>query len=220
MLRTISRCAALVLVASQIGACWCTACLGSASPFQPTPSLGNDLPRVLALPQATGGAGWAAGPELSAVTNDGHTEIGLGGQAVCEITGQPLGLTTGASLYFPDQGSAYGAWAGYQYNVESEGSVDLFGVGAALWSHAGYGSDYEIPDGEFSGLGGGAGAFQQGFGGSGDAFGMRLGVGAVLDREDSRVTPYGEVGYDVFLLGEDFGNQLRFAAGLRLHLGG
>ncbi|MEZ4417992.1 MAG: hypothetical protein R3E10_19715 [Gemmatimonadota bacterium] len=217
--------AGILVLASQLGACLpgCRACALGGANYTPVPSFGEPgRPTSFTLPQAAGNAAWSGAPELAAVSANGSTDIGLGGQAVCKITGQPLGVTTGATLYFPEVGSAYGAWVGYHYNVDRDGPLDFFGTGAALWSHYGYSSDdYVIPEGEFgfNGLGGGA-AFQQGFDGSGNAFGLRLGGGAALNRDQSRFAPYGEVGYDVFLLGDDFDNEVRFAAGVRVGLGG
>jgi len=171
-------------------------------------------------PQSAGDVQWSVGPDVAMLRSDGSSEFGFGGQAICEITGQPFGLAGGATYYFPEVGNSYGAWGGYRYNVDSgDGPVDFFGLGAAVWSHYGYDTDgYEIPDEEF-GLGGGA-ALQQGFGGGGNAFGVRLGAGAKLADDGRRVVPYGEVGYDVFLLGDDFDNQARIGAGLSIKVGG
>ncbi len=221
-----------VLFALQMSACNCTLCLkvvgGSPLELHPTPlqqeavaspavAAAVDAAMTYSFQQPGQTAQWSLGPEVAALTGNGSTDLGFGGQAVCEITGQPLGLTGGTTLYFPDAGSAYGAWGGYRYNLDGgDGPVDFFGVGAAVWSHYGYDTDeYEIPEG----LGGGAAAFQQGFGGGGDAFGVRLGAGAQLADDDRRIVPYGEVGYDLFLLGDDFDNQVRFGAGLSIKVG-
>ena len=227
-----------LLLALQMSGCFgCAACfasgggasyrplamdgVGSAHMSDAADPLGALVTAVLnGAPQSAGDAQWSAGPDVAMLRSDGSSDFGLGAQAICEITGQPVGLAGGATYYLPETGNSYGAWGGYRYNVEGgDGPVDFFGLGAAVWSYYGYDTDgYEIPDEEF-GLGGGA-ARQQGFGGSGSAFGVRLGAGAKLADEGRRVVPYGEVGYDVFLLGEDFDNQMRLGAGLSIKVGG
>lgn len=195
--------------------------MSSASAVDAADPLGALVSAVLdhGPPQNVGDAQWSVGPDVAMLRSDGSSDFGLGAQAICEITGQPIGLAGGATYYLPEAGNAYGAWGGYRYNVDGgDGPVDFFGLGAAVWSYYGYDTDgYEIPDDEF-GLGGGS--FQQGFGGSGNAFGVRLGAGAKLADDDRRVVPYGELGYDIFLLGDDFDNQLRAGAGLSIKVGG
>ncbi|MCA9737957.1 MAG: hypothetical protein R3E98_14835 [Gemmatimonadota bacterium] len=217
--------APILIAWSQLAACnVCKACFGlGGTAYRPVPvAIDGGRQGLLPIPQAAGNAQWELGPEAALVSYDGGSDLGLGGNAICELTGEPLSLAGGATVYFPEAGNAYGAHAGVRYGRDLDGPVDVFGSASAIWSRFSYDvDDYEIPDEEFAGLGGGAAAFQQFGGFSGNAYGVRLGVGGILSSNgERRFRPYGELGYDIFLFGEDFENEIRAAAGLSFALGG
>ncbi len=159
-----------------------------------------------------------AGPEVAVASADGNTEPSIGARFNYRPGTSPLGLGVGIAKGFPDAGSSYSGWIGARYERPSEGSVNLFAEAGPTVSRFSYSTDeYEIP-GDFSELGGGA--FQQGTGlGGQNSYGLRFGVGAVLNRPDSRWRPYGQVGYDLFFGGVEIDNHLRFSGGVTYRIG-
>lgn len=204
----------LLLMAFWVFPGFLACCVGNQQ-YTPVPSPSFDeLTRVQTAPSGTG---MQVGPEASVVSADGSSTAGAGVRCNCDTTTDNVAVTFGGTKYFPDAGSAYGAFVAARYTRPSDGAAKVYGLAGPVWSRSGYNvEEYEIPTGEFGG-----GAFQQGFGGdSQNALGVRLGAGVEFDRTGSSWKPYGEVGYDAFVAGADFTNQFRFAAGLTYQLGG
>lgn len=192
------------------------ACCDKAAQIAAAPS--PTFAELTAAPQTAPGAGLEVGPEVSVLSADGSSEVGFGVRCNCETDRPNLGVTFGASTYFPESGSSYGAHVAAKLSRPTDGPANLFATAGPVFSRFSYSTDeYQIPGGDFGEFGGGA--FQQSGGDAQNALGVRLGVGAEYDRDGSAWKPYGEVGYDIFVAGADFANQFRFAAGLTYTLG-
>jgi len=165
-------------------------------------------------------SGWEAGATGTASNSTGGSQVGVGLRAHYLPGSTPLGLGMQLSKYFPEAGSAYGAWMGARLEIQSDGPVNWVGIAGPTLARSGYSPDgYEIPEGDFGDFGGGAP--QQGVGlGSQNSYGLRLGVGATGNNPESKWRPFGEVGYDIFLGGADVENQLVFSGGVSYRLGG
>lgn len=204
----------LLMAFGVIYGCWCDP-RTSAMAMGPAPTF-EELSQ--AVPQTAPSGGLEVGPEVSVLSADGSSEVGLGVRCNCETNRPNLGVTFGASTYFPESGSSYGAHVAAKLSRPTDGPANLFATAGPVFSRFSYSTEeYQIPGGDFGEFGGGA--FQQGGGDAQNALGVRLGVGAEYDRAGSAWKPYGEVGYDIFVAGADFANQFRFAAGLTYALG-
>lgn len=156
---------------------------------------------------------WAVGPEAGVLGSD----IGAGIRARYIPANSTIGVEGNLTKYFPDAGSAYGASIGARLEVPSGGALRPYGFLGGTLLRTGYGG-YEYDEGSFDGLGGGA--FRQDFGSSSQtAYGLRVGVGASGNNRESRWSPFGEVGYNLFLGGADFDNEVTLSGGVTYRFG-
>ena len=157
---------------------------------------------------------WAAGPEASVLGSD----FGAGIRARYIPANSTIGIEGSFSKYFPDAGSAYGASLGARLSVPSGGALRPYGFVGGTLLRTGYGG-YEFDESEFDGLGGGA--FRQDFGSdSQTAYGLRFGIGASGGNPESRWSPFGEVGYNLYVAGAEFDNKATVSGGVTYRLGG
>ncbi len=182
------------------------------APAMASASLGSET--VLPLPQTTAGGG-RVGLGGVVINSDGHSTFGLAALCDCALLSNPLvRYGGGLNYFFPDNGTALGGWFGGRYLLTPDAPLGVFGSASAVWSRASSDS-YTVP--EFSRVGG----FFQESSSSQNAFGIRPAIGAEYDAgPESRFVPFAEVGYDVFLVGDDFDNEVRLSAGGSLKVGG
>ena len=136
----------LLLMAFWVFPGFLACCVGNQQ-YTPVPSPSFDeLTRVQTAPSGTG---LQVGPEASVVSADGSSTAGAGVRCNCDTTADNVAVTFGGTKYFPEAGSAYGAFVAARYTRPSEGPAKVYGLAGPVWSRSGYSTpEYEIPTGE------------------------------------------------------------------------